>query len=67
MKMQNSTLPKFGILILGKFGFQKNAKSGHQNLKFDFDFEILDPKFDFENFKIGFSNSSRILSRDIKN
>ena len=34
MKMQISTLPKFGISIFGKLGFEKNEKSGHQNLKF---------------------------------
>ena len=33
MKMQKSTLPKFQISILGKFGFQKNTKSASHNFK----------------------------------
>ena len=56
MKMQNSTLPKFGISIFGKFGFGKmgnresnqnlkNTKSAPQNTKFDYDFDFLGPKF----------------------
>ena len=56
---------KFEISILN-FGdrnskfIPKIQKSAPQNLKFDFDFEFLGRKFDFENFKIDFSNSFRI-------
>ena len=41
---------------------RKNTQSAPQYLKFDFQFS--DPKFDFENFKIDFSNSIRISIRD---
>jgi len=45
----------------------KNTKSAPQNLKLDYDiFDFLGHKFDFENFKIGFFNSSRISIRDTK-
>ena len=86
MKIQNSTLPKFEILIFQKFGFgkmrnwdtktkiltfkefgfAKSKKSSPQNQKLDYDFDFLDPNFNFENFKIDFSNSSRISIRDPK-
>ena len=79
MKMQNSTLPKFKILFFSNFGFPKNTKSAYQNLEkhkigtskskienLDYDFDFLSPKFNFENVKIGFSNSSRISFRDPK-
>ena len=38
----------------------KNQKSAPQNIKFDFDFQFSDPKFDFEILQIAFSNSFRI-------
>ena len=77
MKIQNSTLPKFEISILKKFGFgqmrnwdtktkilifkefgfAKSKKSAPQNPKFDYDFDFLVPKFNFENLKT-FSFSS---------
>ena len=64
-KMRNRDI-KTKILTLKEFGFPKNEKSAPQNLKFDFDFEFQDQKFDFEILKIVFSNSSRILLRDLK-
>ena len=76
MKMQNSTLPKFENSIFEKIVFGemkildtktlKNAKSAPQNLKFDWDFGIWDPEIHFQKSKIDFSNSSRILIRDLK-
>ena len=66
MKMQTPTLPKFGIWILGKFDFQKNTKSAPQNLKFDCEFGIWDLEIHFQKSKINFSNSFRILFRDLK-
>ena len=55
--MQKSTLPKFEILFVGKFRFQKNEKSAPQNLKFDFDFEfwgckIENPPAKFKNLHL---------------
>ena len=57
---------KTKILTFKEFGFPKNKKSGPQNLKFDVDFEFWDHEFDFENLKIDFPNSSRILFRHPK-
>ena len=51
VEMQTPTVPNFEISIFGKFGFPKNNKSAPQNMKFDFDFEFLGQKFDFESPK----------------
>ena len=76
-KFEISNFEKFGvekirnrdtktkILTFKEFGFAKSKKSAPQNLKFDFDFQFFGQKFDFENFKIDFSNSSRISLRDL--
>ena len=76
IKMQNSILPKFELSILGKFDFQKNAKSAPHNFKkyeigtskpsIGSRFGIFDLKINFLKSKIDFSNSSRILLRDLK-
>ena len=64
-KMRNRD-NKTKILTFKEFGFAKSKKSAPQNPKLDYDFYFLGPKFNFENFKIGFSNSSRISIRDPK-
>ena len=64
-KMRNRDI-KTKILIFKEFWFPKNKKSAPQNLKFNSDFEFWGRKFDFQNSKIVFSNSSRILLRDLK-
>ena len=64
-KIRNRDM-KTKILTFREFGFPKNKKSGPQNLKFDFDFEFWDLKFDFQNSKIVFSNFCRISIRDLK-
>ena len=66
LKMQKPTLPKFEISILENSGFGKMRNRDSKTLKFDFDFEFLSQKFDFENFKIVLSNSYRISIRDPK-
>ena len=57
---------KTKISIFKEFGFAKSKKSAPQNLKLDYDFEFRCRKFDFENFKIDFSNFFRISIRDPK-
>ena len=47
-------------------GFRKNNKSAPRNLNFDCEFWILVPKICFRKSKISFSNSIRILSRDLQ-
>ena len=64
-KMRNRDA-KTKILTFKEFGFPKNEKSEPQNLKFDFDFQILGQEIDFENLKIIFSNSFRISIWDSK-
>ena len=64
-KMRNRDT-KTKILTFKEFGFAKCKKSTPQNLKLDFDLEFLGQEIDFENFKIDFSNSSRISIRDPK-
>ena len=57
---------KTKILTFKEFGFAKSKKSAPKNQKLDYDFDFLSRKFNFENFKIDFSNSSRISIRDPK-
>ena len=73
-KMKNLHLKTSNSISILNFGdrnsksIPKIEKSAPQNLKFDFDFEFLGRKFDFENFKIDFSiiNSFRISIWDLK-
>ena len=71
-KIWNQNIKTWNSISILHFGdrnsksISKTQKSAPQNLKFDFDFEFLGRKFDFENFKINFSNFSRISFRDPK-
>ena len=76
IKMQKSTLSKFEILVLEQFGIPKNEKSAPHNFKkckigtskpeIGLRFGIFDSKINFLKSKIDFSNSPRILFRDLK-
>ena len=65
-KMRNRDT-KTKISTFKEFGFAQSKTSAPQNPKSaDYDFDFLGPKFNFENFKIDFSYSSRISIRDPK-
>ena len=75
-EMQNSTLPKFEISIFEKLGFGKignrhlttvkKYKIGTSKPEIELRFGIFDSKINFLKSKIDFSDSSRILLRDLK-